>query len=449
MDPIEISQALKATELALLGAAITSPQHLSKISALLRDTDFRQGLPRCLIEAIHSEVEEHGTIEKLSLARRLESNHQNKAAVETVEHAIAAASNEQDIDGHIRIVLEAGVNRRVSELARKLAKDPSLVEMVSRAIHDEEARLFVKKKDSHINAVLDRCVDRIQFLQDSKGQLAGLASGFIDIDKSTNGFEPGDLVIVAGRPSMGKSVFAQNLAEHCAIDLGLPTLIISCEMSDGQFGNRMIASRGRISLSALRGTTALTEDQWGRLSFARGAMHDCPLYIEDSTIYSTVAAIRYKAEEIKRRNGKIGLIVIDYLQLMQSAKSHDRKDLEVGEITRALKFLAKDLGTVVVAISQLSRKVEERTDKRPMMSDLRESGAIEQDADVIMLLYRDEYYRPDSPDKGTAEVIVAKNRNGEVGTHRLAFIGEYQRFENLAFNTSSSAPVGKKNGPSF
>jgi replicative DNA helicase len=449
MDPIEISQALEATELALLGAAITSSQHLSKISATLRDTDFRKGWPRCLIEAIHSEIEEHGAIEKLSLARRIENNHQNKAAVETVERAIAAASNDQDIDGHIRLVLEAGVNRRVSDLARKLAKDPSLAEVISREIHEEKARLFVKKKDSHINAVLTRCVERIQFLQDNNGKLAGLGTGFIDIDKATNGFEPGDLVIVAGRPSMGKSVFAQNLAENCAIALGLPTLIISCEMSDGQFGNRLIASQGQISLSALRDTNGLTEDQWARLSVALGNMHDSPLFIEDSTIYSTVSAIRYKAEEIKRQHGTIGLIVIDYLQLLQSSKSHDRKDLEIGEISRALKFLAKDLGTVVVALSQLSRKVEERTDKRPMMSDLRESGAIEQDADVIMLLYRDEYYKPDSQDKGTAEVIIAKNRNGEVGTHRLAFIGEYQHFKNLAFNTSNSAQAGKKNGPSF
>jgi len=246
----------------------------------------------------------------------------------------------------------------------------------------------------------------------------------------TSGLQPGDLIIIAGRPSMGKTAIALNMAEYVAVEYGAPVGVFSMEMGGAQLAMRMLASIGRLDSSRVR-TGKLNDDEWSRLSFALGKLHEAPIYIDESGGL-TPGNLRARARRLHRQCGKLGLIVIDYMQLMTTARQGENRATEISEISRSIKSLAKELQVPIIALSQLSRKVEERTDKRPMMSDLRESGAIEQDADVIMMMYREDYYKPDTQDKGVAEVIIGKQRNGPTGTVRLAFLGEYTRFENLA-----------------
>ncbi|MFZ9616395.1 MAG: replicative DNA helicase, partial [Fluviibacter sp.] len=286
----------------------------------------------------------------------------------------------------------------------------------------------------HINPLLTQVVERIQELhdRDNPSEITGVPTGFTDLDSKTSGLQPGDLIIVAGRPSMGKTAFALNIAEYVAVDVGLPVAVFSMEMGGTQLAMRMLASIGRLDSHRVR-TGRLTDDEWSRLTYALGKLHEAPMHI-DETGGMNPTDLRGRARRLKRQVGKLGLIVIDYIQLMGSTRQNENRATEVSEISRSLKALARELEVPIIALSQLSRKVEERTDKRPMMSDLRESGAIEQDADVILMMYREDYYKPDTPDKGMAEVIIGKQRNGPTGTVNLAFLGEYTRFENLARN---------------
>ena len=286
----------------------------------------------------------------------------------------------------------------------------------------------------HINPLLTQVVERIQELhdRDNPSDITGVPTGYHDLDGRTSGLQPGDLLIVAGRPSMGKTSFALNIGEHVAIEVGLPVAVFSMEMGGTQLAMRMLSSVGRLDAHRVR-TGRLNDDEWSRLSYALGKMHEAPLYIDETPALNPID-LRARARRLHRQCGKLGLIIIDYLQLMSSANqgSSENRATEISEISRSLKGLAKELGVPVIALSQLNRSLEQRPNKRPVMSDLRESGAIEQDADVIMFIYRDEVYNPDTPDKGTAEIIIGKQRNGPIGTVRLTFMGEYTRFENFA-----------------
>jgi replicative DNA helicase len=246
----------------------------------------------------------------------------------------------------------------------------------------------------------------------------------------TSGLQPNDLVIVAGRPSMGKTAFSLNMAEHVALEAGLPVAIFSMEMGATQLAMRMIGSVGRLDQHRMR-TGRLEEEDWVRLTTALGKLNDAPIFIDESAGLNALE-VRARARRLHRQCGKLGLIVVDYLQLMSASSMGENRATEISEISRALKALAKELEVPVVALSQLNRSLEQRPNKRPVMSDLRESGAIEQDADLILFIYRDEVYNPDSPDKGTAEIIIGKQRNGPIGTVRLTFLGEHTRFESFA-----------------
>jgi replicative DNA helicase len=246
----------------------------------------------------------------------------------------------------------------------------------------------------------------------------------------TSGMQPGDLVIVAGRPSMGKTALSLNIAENVALDAGLPVAVFSMEMAATQLVLRLLGSVGRLDQHKLR-TGRLLDEDWQRLTQSVGRLNEAPIHI-DETPALTALEVRARSRRLHRQYGKLGLIVIDYLQLMSASSQGENRATEISEISRALKALAKELDTPVIALSQLNRSLEQRPNKRPVMSDLRESGAIEQDADVILFIYRDEVYNPDSPDKGTAEVIIGKQRNGPIGTVRLTFRGENTRFENFA-----------------
>ena len=281
-------------------------------------------------------------------------------------------------------------------------------------------------------------LDRVNQMADSPNDITGVPSGFVDFDKMTSGMQAGDLIVLAARPSMGKTALAINIAEHVALNEGLPVAVFSMEMGASQLAIRIVGSIGRIDQQRLR-TGKLNQEEWPRLAEAIEKLRNVSLHI-DETPSLTPMELRANARRLARTCGKLGLIVVDYLQLMSgntSSNNGDNRATEIGEISRGLKMLAKELQCPVIALSQLNRSVETRTDKRPMMSDLRESGAIEQDADVIMFIYRDDYYNKDSKEPGVAEIIIGKHRNGPTGKVKLAFLKPLTRFESLASGYSN------------
>ncbi|MEJ1353716.1 MAG: replicative DNA helicase [Candidatus Sedimenticola sp. (ex Thyasira tokunagai)] len=279
-----------------------------------------------------------------------------------------------------------------------------------------------------IKSLLTKAVDKIETLFEQDEPITGLSTGFSDFDDRTSGLHPADLVIVAGRPSMGKTTFAMNIAENVAINSKLPVAVFSMEMPGEALAMRMMSSLGRINQSRVR-NGKLEDDEWPRLTSAVSLLAEAKLYIDDTPAMSPLE-VRARARRLMREHGELGLIMIDYLQLMQVPGMSENRTNEISAISRSLKALAKELNVPVIALSQLNRSLESRTNKRPIMSDLRESGAIEQDADLVVFIYRDEVYNEDSPDKGRAEIIIAKQRNGPIGTFNLTFLGEFTKFEN-------------------
>jgi len=275
--------------------------------------------------------------------------------------------------------------------------------------------------------ILPEAVDRIDVLHQSDGDITGISTGYNEFDKLTAGLQGGDLIIVAGRPSMGKTTLAVNIAENAAIGAKVPTAIFSMEMPSQQLAFRMISSLGRVDQTHLR-TGNFPDEDWSRINTAVQLMSEAPIFIDDTPSLSPTE-IRARARRLQREHG-LGLIVIDYLQLMAVPGNKENRATEISEISRSLKALAKELMVPVIALSQLNRSVEQRTDKRPVMSDLRESGAIEQDADLIIFIYREEVYNQDTPRKGIADIAIAKQRNGPIGDFPLTFVGRYTKFEN-------------------
>jgi replicative DNA helicase len=345
-----------------------------------------------------------------------------------------------NIRRYAEIVRDRGILRKlitVSDEISSQAFSPQGKE-VKQMLDEAEAKIFsIAEEGSRgaqgfvaIQPLLTEVVERIDELynRDNQNEITGVPTGFIDLDRMTSGLQPGDLVIVAGRPSMGKTAFSLNIGEHVAIDSGLPVAVFSMEMGGTQLAMRMLGSVGRLDQSRLR-VGKLSDEDWPRLTHAIQKMNDAQLYIDETPALNSIE-LRARARRLSRQCGKLGLIIVDYLQLMSATSSGENRATEISEISRGLKGLAKELHCPVVALSQLNRSLEQRTDKRPVMSDLRESGAIEQDADVILFIYRDEVYNPDSPDKGTAEIIIGKQRNGPIGRVRLTFLGQYTKFDN-------------------
>ena len=281
-----------------------------------------------------------------------------------------------------------------------------------------------------MEGLLKGAIDRIEELYNTGGDITGLTTGFIDLDRMTSGLQPSDLVIVAGRPSMGKTSFAMNLIENAALASDRPLMVFSMEMPAEQLVIRMLSSLGRIDQGRVR-TGKLEQDDWPKLASATEKLKGTQVFIDDTPAL-TPTELRSRVRKLVREQGDLGMIMVDYLQLMRVAGSNEGRTAEISEISRSLKAIAKEFKCPVVALSQLNRSLEQRPNKRPVNSDLRESGAIEQDADVIMFIYRDEVYNEDSPDKGVAEIIIGKQRNGPIGTCRLSFQGQFTRFENLA-----------------
>jgi replicative DNA helicase len=295
---------------------------------------------------------------------------------------------------------------------------------------------------SHISQVLKKTFENMELAAGRKGEVTGVPSGFAELDRLTAGFQAGDLVIVAGRPSMGKTALALNIAFNGARETGLPAIVFSLEMSKEQLVRRMLSSEGKVDASKMRQPNRLDQSDWRRLTNTAGVLHGVPVFLDDSAPM-TPLEVRAKARRLMAEKG-LGLIVVDYLQLMQAGgRRKDNREQEISEISRSLKGLAKELRVPLLALSQLNRSVEGRPDKRPMMSDLRESGAIEQDADLIMFVYRDEVYNKETADKNVAEIIIGKQRSGPTGLVRLLFSGVYTRFDNLS---PAAEPTGFRDG---
>jgi len=336
---------------------------------------------------------------------------------------------ETNLKEYARIVREHSIRRKLIQAGNTLAGNAYNAEISiqeAQSVHDQELSnitLVDSKEPAQINGVLKTAIKTMEALSESDG-LPGLSTGFDLLDKRTTGFRPGDLVIIAARPGMGKTTLAMNMVE--SVIQKKSAVVFSLEMPADQLITRMLSSIGRIPYERIR-TGKLWGDDWDKLGAATNILTDKPLHIDDSPGL-TVQAMRQKCRKIQRQTD-IGVIMVDYLQLMR-AKA-ENKTQEISEISRSLKEIGKEIGCPVIALSQLNRSVESRPNKRPVMSDLRESGAIEQDADLIMFIYRDEVYNEDSPDKGIAEIITGKQRNGPIGTDRLAFVGQYSRFENL------------------
>jgi replicative DNA helicase len=347
-----------------------------------------------------------------------------------------------NIRRYAEIVHDRAVLRKLVTVADEISADafnPQGKE-VRQMLDEAEAKVFAIAEAGsrgaqgflEIKPLLSQVVERIDTLyhQDNASDVTGTPTGFVDLDRMTSGMHGGELIIVAGRPSMGKTSLAMNMAEYVAVEYGLPVAVFSMEMPGTQLAMRMMGSVGRLDAHRLR-TGKLIDEDWPKLTHAMQKMSEAQIFIDEQGGLNPME-LRSRARRLSRQCGQLGLIVIDYLQLMSGSSQGENRATEISEISRSLKSLAKELNVPVVALSQLNRSLEQRPNKRPVMSDLRESGAIEQDADVILFIYRDEVYNPDSQDKGTAEIIIGKQRNGPIGTVRMTFLGQYTKFDNFA-----------------
>lgn len=431
-------------EQSLIGGLLIDNQAWDHIADIVREADFYRDDHRRIFRHIGKLIQQGRPADVVTVYESIEQSNEvdqtgGLAYLGEIANATPSAAN---IRRYAEIVRERAVLRKLVTVGDEIASsalNPAGRD-VKQILDDAERRIFEIAEAGNratngfvpIQPLLGEVVERMETLlaRDSQSDITGLPTGFADLDRMTSGLQPGDMIVVAGRPSMGKTAFALNIAEHVGVELRQPVAIFSLEMSGPQLATRFLSSVGRIDQSKLR-NGRLTDDEWDRMTVALGKLHEAPIHIDETGAINSTD-LRARARRLHRQFGKLGLIVIDYLQLMSSNGYGENRATEISEISRSIKALAKELQVPIIALSQLSRKVEERTDKRPLMSDLRESGAIEQDADIILMMYREEYYKPDTQDKGMAEAIIGKHRNGPVGTVRMTFLGEYTRFENYA-----------------
>jgi len=393
-----------------------------------------------IYQVMMTQSEANSPIDVVTLAESLNSLHElnNAGGLDYLSELSGNARGTANIHAYAEIIRERAILRRLISVANNIADSGYNTggKKAEEIVDEAEQKVFnisdERPQDSgpvFVNPILAKAVERIDELAGTEGDLTGLPSGYTDLDHMTSGWQKSDLVIVAGRPSMGKTAFAMNLVENAILDQDQPVLVFSLEMPAESLIFRMLSSIGRLDQGKLR-TGQLNDDDWPGFNNAVKKLKDRPLYIDDSAGVSPME-MRSRARRIKREHGALGMIVVDYLQLMQIKGSTEGRVNEISEISRSLKLLAREFECPVIALSQLNRGLEQRPNKRPVMSDLRESGAIEQDADVIAFIYRDEVYNEDTPDKGVAEVIIGKQRNGPIGTVRLSFLGQFTRFENF------------------
>jgi len=426
-------------EQSLLGGLMLDKTAWDKIADIVGSEDFYRKDHKVIFKAIAELIEAGNPCDVVTLSEFLDKRGELGSGggleyLATLANETPGAANAR---AYAKIVRERAMLRSLIEVGNEIAGQAFSTRGRSASdVVDEAERLVfeIAERGSRgrqgfksLKQILPETVDRIDLLHQSDGSITGISSGYHEFDKMTAGLQPGDLVIIAGRPSMGKTTFAVNIAENAAIGARVPTAIFSMEMPSSQLAFRMISSLGRVDQTHLR-TGNFPDEDWSRINTAVQLMSDAPIFIDDSAGLAPTE-IRARARRLQREHG-LGLIVVDYLQLMQVPGNMENRATEISEISRSLKALAKELSVPVIALSQLNRSVEQRTDKRPVMSDLRESGAIEQDADMIIFIYRDEVYNPDTPRKGIADIVIAKQRNGPIGEFPLTFVGRYTKFEN-------------------
>lgn len=428
-------------EQSLLGGLMLDNAAWDKVADVVIASDFYRKDHRLIFTGISELAEASNPCDVVTLSEFLDNRDELEGAG-GLEY-LALLSNETpgaaNVRAYAKILRERSTLRSLINAGNQISGSAYSTEgRTATDLVDEAERLVfdIAEKGSRgkvgfrpLKNILPDTVDRIDILHQSGGDITGIPTGFTEFDKLTAGLQPGELIIIAGRPSMGKSTLAVNIAENAAIGARVPTAIFSMEMPSQQLAFRMISSLGRVDQTHLR-TGKFPDEDWSRINTAVQLMSDAPIFIDDSASLSPTE-IRARARRLKREHG-LGLIVLDYLQLMQVHGSTENRATEISEISRSLKALAKELELPIIALSQLNRSVEQRTDKRPVMSDLRESGAIEQDADVIVFIYREEVYNPETPRKGVADISVAKQRNGPIGDFPLTFVGRFTKFENWA-----------------
>ncbi|MDP1559739.1 MAG: replicative DNA helicase [Nitrosomonas sp.] len=432
------------TEQSVLGGLMLDNQAWDKVADIITDDDFYRQDHRLIYQHICKLIENNKPADVVTVAESLEiSAHlQNIGGLSYIGTIVQNTPSAANIRRYAEIIRERSVMRKLAQVGTQIA-DASYNpagRSAATLLDEAESKVFDIAEEGargnqgfvDIQPLLKQVVERIELLysQDNPSDVTGIASGFRDLDQKTSGFQPGDLIIVAGRPSMGKTAFSLNIAEYVGLELGRPVAIFSMEMGGTQLAMRLLGSVGRLDQHKVR-TGQLQDEDWPKLTHALGKLNDAPIFIDESAALNALE-LRARARRLYRQHGELGLIIVDYLQLMSSSNQGENRATEISEISRSLKALAKELKVPVIALSQLNRSLEQRPNKRPVMSDLRESGAIEQDADVILFIYRDEVYNPDTQDKGIAEIIIGKQRNGPIGKIDLTFLGEYTRFESYA-----------------
>jgi replicative DNA helicase len=432
-------------EQSVLGGLLLDNGAADRIADFLSGDHFYSDAHRLLYNAIMQLIGDNKPADVVTVAEALGSINKldyvgGMSYLAALVENVPTAAN---IRRYAEIVHERAILRRLAAAGGEIAESAfhPLGRSVREILDHAETKVFEiaehgargQQGFQDIRPLLTQVVERIEFLynRDNPSDVTGIATGFTDLDRMTSGLQEGDLIVIAGRPSMGKTSLALNIAEHIALVLKMPVAIFSMEMGATQLAMRLMGSVGRLDQQKIR-TGRLTNDDWERLSGALGKLNDAPIHIDETPAMNALE-VRARSRRLARQyGGKLGAIVVDYLQLMQAVSDGENRATEISEISRSMKALAKELKVPVLALSQLNRSLEQRPNKRPVMSDLRESGAIEQDADVILFIYREEVYNPDTQEKGVAEIIVGKQRNGPIGMVRLAFLGENTRFENLA-----------------
>ena len=436
------------TERALLGGLILDSSQIGETATRLRPEDFARPAHQKLFETLIQLVERDRVVDVMSLTDELDKRGEMEAAggIQHIMSLSDACPSVASVPVYVERIREHAVRRRLQLAAEAIIE--SVQEGASdlpTLLNDAEASVFAVSQLSgggdwaHISTLIDQQMVDLQRRAENPGHLTGVTTGFIDLDKALTGWQKGNLVILAARPAMGKTALALNFAMHAAQQGGVGVGFFSLEMPREELVGRLLAAEARVDSKKMRTGQLDPNEDWVRLGRAAQALHGLPVYIDD-TSGLTIAALRSKARRLKSECKNLGLIVVDYLQLMQGAGgAKESRENAISAISRGMKILAKELEIPVIALSQLNRSLEGRENKRPMPSDLRESGAIEQDADIILFIYRDELYNPESPQKGEAEVIIAKHRAGETCTVRLAFQGQFTLFQNLLHTSGGGA----------
>ena len=432
-------------EQSVLGGLMLDDMSWDKIADILVADDFYCNEHKIIFESISDLVNNNKPIDTINLNNYLK----NKNLIDRIGGELYVYDLCKNIPSAANILSYAVIVREKSILRKLISAGNFISENalnfngnnISDIIDNAEKRIFSITEHNNkgaVNAVsikslLASAVKKIDENIKAGGNITGLTTGFIDIDNITSGLQSSDLIVVAGRPSMGKTAFAMNIAENAAIETKKPILIFSMEMAGDAIAMRMISSLGRIDQHNIK-IGNLSDNEWKRIISTSGLLSTARIFIDDAAALSPTE-LRSRARRLVRDQGEIGLIIVDYLQLMQVSGFKENRTTEISEISRSLKALAKELNVPIIALSQLNRSLEQRVNKRPVMSDLRESGAIEQDADLIMFIYRDEVYNENSIDRGTAEIIIAKQRNGPIGKRKLTFLNQFTRFENFTENS--------------